>query len=473
MPFRLCRSKTEAALFFAVWLACLFFTDLTYNTNFDSRYYLAKALVERRSFCLTPDHDRVGPDQALYDGRYYSDKPPGSAVLMLPAFLLARLPLSLPGLPARGTEKYDRLHAWFTRALSSCLLAALAVVLFARLAARYLDEPAALFAALAGYLTTTAVAQDTHATGEVFTTALVLASFHQLLPETDRPGRPLLAGLAAAAAALVTYQAALIAVGGLLYLALGRDRRGALRYLAPLGAAAFLILLYNRLLFGGWWNFPVLFFTDTLGDSAFTTNFEWPSAGKLYQMLFSPYRGIFFYSPFLLLTLAGARDFCRRDRAAAAGLGGAFFAVFAFYLFNQGWYAGWDYGWRYILIVQPLFALPAWTWFAGRRRHGPEIILLAWGGALAAIGLLPSLFDIPSITDFQNPIFLLWLPNLLRFGPVSALTDFWWWATGAPLSPALAWSSSLLVLGGLWAFCLCLGFSARRERQAEPESKPD
>jgi hypothetical protein len=75
-------------------------------------------------------------------------------------------------------------------------------------------------------------------------------------------------------------------------------------------------------------------------------------------MSFSPYRGIFFLSPFLLLALPGARLWRRRGGLEwlwCLAVPGAYFLAISAISF---WYAGSSVGPRYLVPVIPFLALP-------------------------------------------------------------------------------------------------------------------
>ena len=75
--------------------------------NQDSRFDLVRAIVEQRTLRIDRYQDNTG-DKAFFDGHYYSDKAPGTALLASPFVALARAILQLKG---RDPESPSSLRA--------------------------------------------------------------------------------------------------------------------------------------------------------------------------------------------------------------------------------------------------------------------------------------------------------------------------------------------------------------------------
>jgi hypothetical protein len=83
-----------------------------------------------------------------------------------------------------------------------------------------------------------------------------------------------------------------------------------------------------------------------------------PTLSTLWGMSFSPYRGIFFLSPFLLLTFLGAWLWRRRGGLEwlwCLGVPGVYFVAISAISF---WYGGSSVGPRYLVPIVPFLALP-------------------------------------------------------------------------------------------------------------------
>jgi hypothetical protein len=85
-----------------------------------------------------------------------------------------------------------------------------------------------------------------------------------------------------------------------------------------------------------------------------------PQLDALWGITFSPFRGLFFMSPVLLLSLWGWRDLWRaRERRAALAVSLA--AVGSFLLFNSAsvmWWGGFAVGPRYLVPMLPFLTWP-------------------------------------------------------------------------------------------------------------------
>jgi hypothetical protein len=172
--------------------------------------------------------------------------------------------------------------------------------------------------------------------------------------------RPLLAGVCAGIAGLCFY----ICIPAAIALIIGAWWRGgvkpALRF--ALGGVPFAILLglYHYVCFGSPFRTAVETSSDFTEAGLLFGVFRLPSLKALWGLTGSDYRGLFFFSPFLVLSLAGAvvmlqRRQLRRELAMIAAISAIFLLSIASF---NGWHGGGSYGPRYILPMIPLFAIP-------------------------------------------------------------------------------------------------------------------
>jgi hypothetical protein len=375
-------------------------------------------------------------DVTLHEGRLYPNKPPGSVFLALPGYVVADSLADVAGLPADDAWGLT-VRAWLTNVLSVALAGAGAGVALLRAGRRLWPDLAerdrALAAATLG-LGTLMLPFSTILMDHVWTAALLLGAFVLLLgardgERADSPARLAGAGALAGGALLCNYTAAL----GLGILGLYAAWR--VRAVAPLaafaaGAALPLAVLagYHAACFGG----PLVTANHGQPPGRFVSEGLWlgmigtPDPRVLVQILVSPFRGLFFSSPVLLLGAVGLAWAALAGRRAEAAVAVAVFA--AMVLLNagfNGWDAGNSFGPRYLIPAVPFLALGLPGAFARLPR-------LTRAAALASVAvMLFATFVTPRsprearnpYTDFLGPIAVGAVVERgpVRFlGPVSA-----------------------------------------------------
>jgi hypothetical protein len=350
------------------------------SPNEVSRWVLAAALVDRHSVDVTPYAPLVGSrfeDLSLVNGHLYSNKAPGGTLAGLPGYVVARLFVgAASGATMRISLDAMRLCAatipvlflgfLFTRAgvrlgaADHRIAFALSVLLFGTplFAYGFLNFAHALAAAGlfgAWVLLFTAPRRDgavarADADGRTDT-----------IPVLDRSPE-LGAGVLIGIAVLSEYPSA---VGALVLLlcALPRLRgSGMLRVAAGGAPFALLLALYNALAFGS----PFVLSSGNERNPEFRAlashglfGIGLPDAGHLLALLADPGRGLFVFSPVLLVALASLpslRD--RLERPALLGLSLPPAALLLTYAGYPNWHGGWTVGGRYLVAALPFLVAP-------------------------------------------------------------------------------------------------------------------
>lgn len=367
-------------------------------------------------------------DVAYAAGRFHPNKAPGTSFAAVPAYALVRAVAALFALPVDDWGVVTTC-AWLTSALSVGLATTLAAVLVLRVARRFASEGAARAAAVTFALGTMALPLGTLLMEHNLIAAAFVAALWLVERAAARPGRADLllhaAGAAAGFAAIANYtMALLVPVFALPLLA----RRRAVADLAwygsgvlwPLGA----ILAYNIACFG----------------TPFTTNYAWQSPMFVTEsralgvfalprldvaalLLFSPFRGLFFTSPVLLMAAPALVALWRRRdaRAFVATVAG----VFAFLLLVNASFNGWDGGWtavpRYLAPATALLAIPLAVAFDRWRAATAALAALSVAAQLTLTAVDPQVpvgdvgtAGVPvSQVFFTNPMTLYVLPLLV------------------------------------------------------------
>jgi hypothetical protein len=461
-----------------------------------SRFDLVRALVERQSVNIDPDHPNT-EDKAHLGGHWYSDKAPGAALLATPAYAgyLAwsklrgaarpqwmfesqlRRPDLPPTIPAPGEHRPVVFNTAFLRAVYVCNLftgvpagAACVVLLFLLLARGGVAPDRALAGALALGLGSPFFAYATMFFGHVLAGAFLFGAFVTLSTTFEQegrflrwrmwgPGRLLAAGALLGMAVLTELPAAL-AVAVLAAYAWRRlgpgERRRGLALLAA-GALPPLVVLgaYHTAAFGhplrtGYAH--VVYPTFAAGMAQGWFGISWPRPSALFGMLFGRSRGLLYLSPVLALGFVGlVRGLWRPGPGGRepAALGVSLGVVAALALLNAGYYMWWGgaaLGPRHLVPALPFLAIGLPLAFARDRPWwivGGGLLGISVVNQLAAVAVSPLVPFGPDVLTGH-----VW-PHLLA-GRVAILPG----ASNVGLLLGLRGWTSLLPLLALWAIGL-------------------
>lgn len=352
-------------------------------SNDGSHYALVRAIGDHGSFVID---DYVAytydVDISEYGGHYFTDRPPGTAMLAVPFYLAARLVSSDP----RAWELGAALLSAAMAALACCGAYWIARTLgYSRDAGRALGITLAVATPLRSYGSTL----FHHATAAgLVTTCAVLALAHARSP---RRATRVIAAVLAGYACSVDYTSCL-ATGVLLVAALFPLRRTpgtALVATLEVAAGGVLglvpLLLYDRACFGS----PFSLGYDHQVHFGMMHSMSGIYGGSMPDGLFGlflhPRAGLLFWSPVLVLAPAFAHRVVRADRATALTLA---LAITPFVLLMSLYYevgAGASRDARYITPIVPMFGVPlaaAWDAAAQRRARGA-----GRAGIVAFVGL--------------------------------------------------------------------------------------
>ena len=197
---------------------------------------------------------------------------------------------------------------------------------------------------------------------------------------TASPLRCLAIGLLLGMAVISEYPALLLAVvvGGFAITRVGIGRK--LIWIKLGGLAPLVVLaVYDLAIFGS--PLPLGYRYSELWQTRHQVGFvsvSTPSLAALWGITGSPYRGLFFLSPILLLALPGFVTVLRRPALRSAGIASAW-GVAAFLLFNASsvlWWGGFAIGPRYLVPMLPFLAWPlAFTLEEIWRRAGWRVVV--------------------------------------------------------------------------------------------------
>ena len=373
------------------------------SPNEFSRWALAASLVERGTPEISSVLPLLGPafeDVSENDGRVFSNKAPGAALVALPGYLLAR---PFAGPPSASSM---RPVLWAMRLFGATLPAVLLALVLFHAAVRFGASPSRAASTVFALLFATPL----FAYGLLlFSHALVAACLFGAWVALFLPGDPsrafrrdALAGALLGLAVLSEYPAAAPA-GVLVLCAVIPAPRRALAVLA--GGAPFAVALgaYDLACFGGVFELSSAHEREASFQALLSTGlfgFSLPSPEILLHLLADPSKGLLVFSPFLLLwpgAFRASRDVLPRDARLALAL--APLSLLLLFAGFPSWHGGFTVGLRYLVAALPFLVFP----FVFRKASLGEMVLVgaatvAVCGTTLAFPFVPPGFAVPWAT---------------------------------------------------------------------------
>ena len=442
-----------------------------------SRLNLLHAIISHHQLSID-SYAANTPDKAYYAGHYYSDKAPGTALVALPGFAAAAMIGHVRGIDLESSLGW-RITSWAACIVSQALPAACgAAALFAWLR-RYVCTRVALWTVLAIMLGglclpySTLLFSHSQVIGLICVAVWAVGLFREdeawvpSIIRQDSPiekyyGRMALAGLCLGLALASEFTAGIVVVALGLYVVI-RRRSGVVPFVVAAIPPLLLIPAYSWVTIGTPWHLPYSFQASFPAMREGLFAIKWPDAQTAYNLLFSPARGLLYWSPFLALAIGGYADLYRRSP----------WAFWLMYLVPcvqvlvisgrvWDWQAGNTVGPRYLAPMLPLLALPC----ALCVKRVPLL-----GGVLGICAM--SLMTIATLTDacpsdLYNPLTELHIPKFLR-GEFS-------YTLGTEVFGLPPWISVglyyAILIGGI-AWLWRLAGEADRQTMPQPLMNPD
>ncbi len=351
-------------LFVVVFLSCAYFFG-TQWVNVNARMDQTVAIVADGRLSIDPYVSNTW-DWSEYDGRKYPNKPPGTSLLAVPVYALLYHGERLAGVNPLDKES----PAWWGNAVivnlvCNVFLCALAAVALSRaLATLGCGEAVAIAGAAAWALATLQFPFATSYWAHSPVASMIAISLACVLaPDilSDRWRLPV-AGFAAGFAVLSEYLA-LLALPGLALLAWSgrRQRRDLLAFAAGAVLPLMTLVVYQWACFGSplattySYNNPGLILGEGGGMRG---QVQAPAINALFQLTVGPFRGLFFFSPILLLAIPGVVALWREGRRGLAAtctlVPAAFIAVNSSWVF---WSGGLTSGPRFLIPAIPVLMI--------------------------------------------------------------------------------------------------------------------
>lgn len=434
--------------------------------NERSRVYLAVALVDLGSVQIDTQVARWGKiyDLASREGRYYSDKAPGSSILGAVVYGIARMFTE----PAEWTiqELINLFRTWLMLPFS------LIGFLFLRRILEFLglDPPAVDIASLAWILGTAAFHYGGAYFGHQIVAVALIVSLYCVMKGEDwaidrRRGVGwwmFAAGATAGLAGLTEYQAIIPAALLLGYAVSAGDlarNNGVVPFIGGALPFALLLLWYNDAAFGGPFELSYHYLVDPELQKihgqgiAGVTIPQWEYfAGSM----FSLHRGLFGTSPLFLAIFPGFYFLWRAGWIRLAVVIALTFLYFvAFVSSSNMWFAGWGFGPRLLVPAMSMWVIPvafavhyamAYPWTEGLVK-GLAVAQIVYHQVVVAIFPEPPETATNPMVDYVD---LMWRegltsPNLGQklFGLESRMAL-------VPLAVGVAIALIIVVARGMW-----------------------
>ena len=374
------------------------------------RVYLVKAIADDHTFEIDHGVQTWGTTfdvSRAPDGHSYSNKAPGSSLLVAPVYAAVEL---VAGEPSLGETM------WLCRFVTGVVPTLLFAWLLWGFLARFAPDPHVRRLVVVAYLF-----------GSMALTYSILYFSHQLaavclgsswivaidVAERRRAANAMIAaGALAGGAILCDYQAAFVVVPLAIDIALRVDRKHLVRALVMGGAGAAvpiaLLLYYHAACFGSPFRTGYGLSTSAHGHEQGLLGLSTPSWRAFIGSTLDPDNGLFTLAPWLLLAIPGAVTLARTDRRTAVTCGAVIVVSLWFISSLAFWRAGWEVGPRYIVMMLP-FALPLVAAQLEAWRDRPLVI----GGAagLVVVGVVvytASAMTFPYWIDYvKNPLYEL------------------------------------------------------------------
>src|SRR5574341_1147726 len=347
------------------------------SSNDGSHYALLRAIVDEGRFRIeTYAQYAEGNDLAIRDEVWYSDRPPGTALLDIPFYVAGGvLPPPIQDLPTRHDEGNPRLA--YVVMLPVHMGAGTAVILYHMLRSYDLSQFAAITATLAFALGTTIWKYSSvlysHAPSALLTLGAVALALSSVRQGRLQPGIAALLGFMLGLGIAVEYSTAVLVGLIVIYLAAVLRTKlicgGGWALAAALFAAGFAVpiaflMYYNTMNFGGPLVTSYQYAINYPWAASLGTTFDVPLSRGLPAMLWygidlreQENQGLFLLTPVTLIGLAGVWAYIKRRRQEAILVLGVFL-IYLLLFAKHHTFSGFTFDGRYLMPFLALWFVP-------------------------------------------------------------------------------------------------------------------
>jgi hypothetical protein len=308
--------KRAIQLFFLLFF-CYAFVHQNMGWNQNSRLDLLHAMFVQRTLQIDEYHENTG-DKSVHDGHFFSDKAPGIVLIAIPAFAVSVWVLHALDIPLDSPRGWLA-SSWIATAGSVGLITALGMVALFLLLCRFIEPTHAFVTALvvslgaAPFPYTTMLFSHAAVAGLISIALWAIADdfaptvVHSQLGMRSPVTKHILAGFCCGLAIASEYTAA-VAAAGVLALAISHRFKNGIIVASAALLPLSLIPTYNWLCFGGPFSFGYHHLAlpefQEMNKGLFGITLP-PKPSAAYLFLFSPQRGLFFWTPFFFMIFPG------------------------------------------------------------------------------------------------------------------------------------------------------------------------
>lgn len=391
------------------------------GSSHNSRQYLLTAIVDDHSFIIDKYH-KNSSDKAFYNGHFYSEKAPGVTVLALLPFYLSTRFFEILGWNIH-TEIISIMRSWFATVFSVGIVTALGGPILWLLLLRFVDAGSAFVVTLVIFLGSAPFTYATMLQSHGIVISLTL--YAMLLIEirasckgdysflrlkiSQKKFLEVAVGICSGFIVASEFSASVVSLALVLLLA-QYGWKSLIRAMLAGIAIALIVPGYQWIIYGSPFTLSYRFSVNyNLHHIHGFYGLQFPpDLYKFWLFLFSPYKGLFFWTPFFILFFFGIFDLYRRSKVFSLL---TIAIVIIQILLISGWIGegGFYLGPRYLACIIPFLAIPC-AYGYNRVPHLGRIL-----GAVSIIftGLATSISGriYPSVSF---PLVQYYLPRILQ-----------------------------------------------------------
>lgn len=394
-----------------------FFLDIWKNANTTSRALPIITFFEEGTFCIDKYHE-LTCDKSHINGHYYTDKAPLPTFFVLPVFG-TMVKTGIITADTNGSLFGDHIYI-----LGGFLAASLPFVLVILITYLKIDRrdngiSPVILIMLPFYASFLFVFTGSYF-AHLFSGILLFGSYLYL-----KKKKYIISGIFAGMSFISEYNLAVIfVVWGLLMIYQYRSLKPVLQFGLGTLPSLVIILLYNYNFTGS--PFEMLYQYHTFDQHSTNYGFMLPGLESVWGLSFSWYRGVFFFSPFLILLLLLAyREF---NKKKSGFLTNNFLVLpsIVYFLFISSffaWWGGWTYGPRFFTGLVILLTYEGIQYISKKPFNKPLFFTLVIFGILCAF-MAKATIVYSAPTEEHNPLFNLVIPAFFNgdFNPNNVLT---------------------------------------------------